>query len=265
MPNHPITPAVSILMPVRNEERFLPAALDSISRQTLQTWELIAVDDGSTDATPTILAAAAEADPRIRVLSTNGQGLVPALNMGLAACCAPLVARMDGDDISHPARLAEQATFLAGNGDVGLVACSFRHFPCHAVGSGMAAYEQWQSRLMDHDAIMTDRCVESPFVHPSVMFRRSCVEAVGGYRDRGWPEDYDLWLRLAAAGTDHPYQPLLYAGCVSPLQAPPPATGIPGRGTAGEAGRRRQGGEGLVPDPARRGHRGGGVGGRGPA
>lgn len=201
MPNHPSPPAVSILMPVRNEERYLPAALASLTRQTLRDWELIAVDDGSTDATPAILAAAAATDPRSRVLSTGGQGLVPALNRGLAACRAPLIARMDGDDVSHPYRLAEQAAFLADNRDIGLVACSFRHFPRHAVGSGMTAYEEWQNRLLDHDAIMADRFVESPFVHPSVMFRRPCVEAVGGYRDMGWPEDYDLWLRLAGAGT----------------------------------------------------------------
>ena len=201
MPNHCPYPTVSILMPVRNEERFLPHALRSLASQTLRDWELIAVDDGSTDRTPALLAEAAGADSRIRVLSSRGQGLVPSLNAGLAACRAPLIARMDGDDISHPARLAEQAAFLANHGDVGLVACSFRHFPRYEVGSGMAAYEEWQNRLMCHDAIMTDRYVESPFVHPSVMFRRSRVEAVGGYRDMGWPEDYDLWLRLAAAGT----------------------------------------------------------------
>ncbi|HEX9079530.1 MAG TPA: glycosyltransferase [Desulfuromonadaceae bacterium] len=197
---HSSPPAVSVLMPVRNEERFLPEALRSLARQTLRDWELIAVDDGSTDGTPALLAGAAREDSRVRLLSSRGQGLVAALNLGLAACRAPLVARMDGDDISHPARLGEQAAFLARHGDIDLVACSFRHFPRHAVGSGMAAYEQWQNRLTGHDAIMADRYVESPFVHPSVMFRRHCVEAAGGYRDMGWPEDYDLWLRLAAAG-----------------------------------------------------------------
>ena len=195
------SPAISILMPVRNEARFLAAALRSLSAQTLGDWELVAVDDGSTDDTPQILARAARLDPRIRVLSCSGQGLVPALNTGLAACRAPLVARMDGDDIAHPARLAEQAAFLSSHASVGLVACSFRHFPRHLVGMGMAGYEKWQNRLLTHETIMADLFVESPFVHPSTMFRRSCVEAVGGYRDMGWAEDYDLWLRLAAAGT----------------------------------------------------------------
>lgn len=194
-------PAVSIVMPVRNEGRFLPAALRSLTAQTLKDWELVAVDDGSTDDTPDILALAALGDPRIRVLKSTGQGLVPALNAGLASCRAPLVARMDGDDVAHPARLAEQAAFLAAHGTVGLVACSFRHFPRQEVGMGMACYEQWQNQLLTHEAISADLFVESPFVHPSVMVRRQALEAVGGYRDMGWAEDYDLWLRLAASGT----------------------------------------------------------------
>ena len=194
-------PAVSILMPVRNEERFLPTALASLSVQTLKDWELVVVDDGSTDATARMLAEAARRDPRVRVLRSAGQGLVPALNTGLASCRAPLVARMDGDDVAHPARLAEQAAFMSANGDVGLVACSFRHFPRQEVGMGMAGYERWQNQLLSHDSIVADLFVESPFVHPSVMYRREAVEAVGGYRDLGWAEDYDLWLTLAAAGT----------------------------------------------------------------
>jgi len=194
-------PAVSILMPVKNEGRFLETALRSLRLQAHKNWELVAVDDGSGDDTPRILAAAASCDPRVRVLETGGRGLVAALNMGLAACRAPLVARMDGDDVSHPHRLARQVSFMAAHEPVGLLACSFRHFPRHDVKSGMLGYEQWQNGLLTHEAIMADLFVESPFVHPSVMFRRHEVEGVGGYRDMGWPEDYDLWLRLAAAGT----------------------------------------------------------------
>lgn len=196
-----ISPVVSILMPVRNEERFLPAALRSLTAQTLKEWELVMVDDNSTDDTPRILAEAAACDPRIRVLKSSGQGLVPALNAGLAACRAPLVARMDGDDVSHPDRLAEQVAYMAAHKTVGLLACSFHHFPRQEVGREMAGYEQWQNQLVTHEAILADLFVESPFVHPSVIFRRQDVEAVGGYRDMGWAEDYDLWLRLAAVGT----------------------------------------------------------------
>lgn len=194
-------PVVSVLLPVRNEERHLPAALESLFRQTLRSWELVAVDDGSTDATPDILEEAARRDPRVRVLRPDQRGLVPALNAGLQACRAPLTARMDGDDISHPRRLELQAAFLADNPGVGLLACDFRHFPRSGMRAGMAAYEAWQNGLSSHEAILRDLFVESPFVHPGVMFRTHVVLGAGGYRDMGWAEDYDLWLRLASAGT----------------------------------------------------------------
>ena len=193
-------PRVSILMPVRNEARYLPAALDTLFRQTLPDWELVVVDDGSTDETPALLAAAALRDPRIRAMQCERGGLVAALNEGLAACRAPLVARMDGDDIAHPRRLELQANLLEADPGVGLTACAFRHFPRPALKQGMLAYEAWQNGLRNHELIMRDLFVESPFVHPSVMMRRDLLLGVGGYRDCGWPEDYDLWLRMAAAG-----------------------------------------------------------------
>jgi glycosyltransferase involved in cell wall biosynthesis len=193
------SPAVSILMPVRNEERFLPAALASLAAQTVREWELIVVDDGSTDGTAAILAAAA-VDPRVRVLRNRAKGLVSALNQGLAACRAPLVARMDGDDISHPQRLAKQLAIMAAKPEIGLVAASFRHFPRGDLKIGMLAYEQWQNALVSHDLIMADLFVEAPFVHPGITCRKEILTALDGYRDMGWAEDYDLWLRMAQMG-----------------------------------------------------------------
>ena len=193
-------PRVSILMPVRNEERFLPAALASLARQTLTDWELVAVDDGSTDATGVMLARAATADPRIRVMHRPPGGLVAALNAGLAACRSPMVARMDGDDVCHPLRLELQAAHLATHPETTLVTCQVRHVPRQLLTDGMRNYEGWQNDLLGHDAIIRDLFVESPLTHPSVMFRRDAVQRLGGYHDCGWAEDYDLWLRMAAAG-----------------------------------------------------------------
>lgn len=193
-------PLISVLMPVRNEERYLQAALDSLYRQTLASWELVAVDDGSSDATPDILAAAAKLDGRVRVIRTEGEGLVPALNVGLHACHAPLLARMDGDDICHPRRFESQAAYLHAHPETGLVASSFRHFPRATLRRGMIDYERWQNSLDTHLLISHDLFVESPFVHPGVMVRRAILQQLGGYRDCGWAEDYDLWLRMAAAG-----------------------------------------------------------------
>lgn len=196
----PDAPRISILMPVRNEERHLRTALKSLHRQTLSDWELLVVDDGSEDATPSILDIAAKRDGRVRVLRREGGGLVSALNAGLEECRAPFLARMDGDDISHPRRLELQAAYLDEHPATGLVACNFRHFPRNNLKQGMIAYETWQNSLANHELIMNDLFVESPFVHPSIMVRREILEQAGGYRDQGWPEDYDLWLRLAAEG-----------------------------------------------------------------
>ena len=192
-------PRVSVLMPVRNEAAYLSAALASLVRQTLTEWELVVVDDGSSDSTPSILAAAAQLDPRVRVIQRSG-GLVAALNSGLDACQAPLIARMDGDDICHPRRLEYQTAYLDSHPEIGLAACNFRHFPRTHLKQGMLAYETWQNALDSHDLILRDRFVESPFVHPSIVTRRTVIIAAGGYRDMGWPEDYDLWLRMADAG-----------------------------------------------------------------
>ena len=193
-------PDISILMPVRNEERYLQAALDSLYQQTFTDWELIAVDDASNDQTATILARAAAKYSRVRVIRGKGNGLVTALNAGLAACKAPLLARMDGDDICHPRRLELQADYMKTHPDIGLVASNFRHFPRTGLKNGMIDYETWQNSLVDSSLIKHNLFVESPFVHPAVMTRRTILYDLGGYHDHNWPEDYDLWLRMAAAG-----------------------------------------------------------------
>ena len=192
-------PDVSILMPVHNEEKFLPAALASLFQQSLKRWELVAVDDGSTDRTPEILNTAARRDPRVRVASLPRRGVAAALNEGLLRCKASLVARMDADDVSHPRRLERQVAHMVKHPEVTVLGSAFRHFPRRGLTQGMAAYERWQNTLSTDAQIRRDLFVESPFVHPSVVFRREAVLGIGAYRDAGWAEDYDLWLRLAAA------------------------------------------------------------------
>lgn len=195
-----MTPEVSVLMPCRDAAGTLPAALASVRRQRGVRLELIAVDDGSGDATAQLLAASAAADSRVRVLSPGCRGLVAALNTGLAAARAPLVARMDADDVMHPLRLALQRDRLLAEPALSVLGCRVRAFPPRAVMAGYREYLRWQNACLTPAQIAGDMYRESPLAHPSVMFRAEAVRSAGGYRDGPFPEDYELWLRLHAAG-----------------------------------------------------------------
>jgi len=194
--------AVSVLLPVRDAGPYLEECIASLERQTLAGFEVVAVDDGSADGSGDALDEWAARDERVGVVHQPPSGLVAALNAGLERCRAPLVARMDGDDICHPRRFELQAKALAERSDVGVVSCLVRHFPRHEVGEGFRIYEGWLNSLVTPEAIARERFVESPVAHPSAMVRREVLEAAGGYRDFGGPEDYDLWLRLLERGVE---------------------------------------------------------------
>jgi len=187
-------------MPVRNADTTLRPAIRSVLRQSMRDIELVAVDDGSEDGSGGILSRAAADDPRVRVFSPGRVGLVKALNIGLAESRSGIVARMDADDFSHPDRLGLQLEYLNGNPDISLVSCLVRKFPRSILRAGMLHYESWLNSVVTPEEVLRDLFIESPLPHPSVMFRKSAVMDIGGYRDMGWPEDYDLWLRLAEAG-----------------------------------------------------------------
>lgn len=193
-------PAVSVVMPVRDAAATLPAALDSLLAQTMDDWELLAVDDGSRDASPGVLAAYARRDVRIRVLSGPARGIVAALNSGLDLARGALVARMDADDLSLPERLARQREHLERHPAIGVVACRVRHGGDPASQAGYARHVAWTNALLAHEQIAAARFVESPLAHPSVMFRRELVTRLGGYVEGDVPEDYELWLRWLEAG-----------------------------------------------------------------
>lgn len=194
-------PQVSVLMPCYNAAATLPEALDSLARQTLTDYELVAVEDGSRDSTHTILQEYANHDQRLRIFSIPHGGIVAALNYGLAACRAPLVARMDADDRCHPERLAAQRAFLEQNTEIDVVGCLVSAFPKSQVRAGFRVYLAWLNRLLEDADIRREIFIESPLPHPSVMFRAAVVRAAGGYQDHGWAEDYDLWLRLYLRGS----------------------------------------------------------------
>jgi glycosyltransferase involved in cell wall biosynthesis len=191
---------VSVLLPCFNAAGTVNEAISSLLKQTLSDFEIVAVDDGSTDATGEHLADWAKHDPRVSVLSLPHGGIIDALNAGFTACRASYIARMDADDRAHPKRLEKQVSFLEAHPNVAVVGCLVEGFPKGEVGEGFRLYLEWLNRLVASDEIVREIFVESPFVHPSVVIRRTWLERLDGYRDLGWPEDYDLWLRMYVAG-----------------------------------------------------------------
>lgn len=187
-------------MPCYNAADTVDQAVASVCEQTLKDWELIAVDDGSADDTLSRLHRWGQRDPRVRPLAKDHSGIIETLNAGLGACSAPLVARMDADDLAHRERLSKQVQFMRSHPEIAVVSCLVEAFPTEDVRKGFQIYLGWLNGLITPDAIAREIYIESPLPHPSVLMRRRWTTRLGGYQENGWPEDYDLWLRLHAAG-----------------------------------------------------------------
>jgi len=193
------TPLVSILLPAFNAAATLPVCVRSIERQSERRWECVIVDDGSDDDTLACARAQAAHDQRFVVVARRHAGLVATLNAGLDHCRARYVARMDADDIMHSQRLAAQMTALDTNPGWAGVGSHVRIWPRRHLQEGWRAYELWLNRIDSTSQVRTEAFVECPIVHPTLMMRRAIL-VQAGYRECDWPEDYDLLLRLLAAG-----------------------------------------------------------------
>jgi glycosyltransferase involved in cell wall biosynthesis len=188
-------PAISVVLPFRDAGATLDDALRSIEGQTLHRFECLLIDNGSVDSSTAVARDAASRDARFRLLQADG-GLVGALNAGIAQARAPWIARMDADDLAHPARLERQLAALHADPSLAVIGCLVEAFSATGVGEGLRRYVTWLNGLCTPAAIRAALFIESPIAHPSAVIRRSALTAVGGYRDSAGPEDYDLWLRL---------------------------------------------------------------------
>lgn len=190
------TPAVSVAMSVYNGERFLVPAIESVLAQTMSQFEFLILDDGSHDQTRAICEAYAARDPRIRVISRANRGLVVSLNELLTEARAPLVARMDADDICKPDRFARQLAFLKANPDHGVLGSWTTDIDENGSDYPLCLGEQ---PLTHEEMLYNITHGGSLLAHPTVMYHRDVVLAVGGYHQAFiHAEDYDLWLRLAS-------------------------------------------------------------------
>jgi glycosyltransferase involved in cell wall biosynthesis len=192
------TPAISVVLPVRNGMPYLPGAIDSVLKQTRGDFELIVIDDGSIDGTTEYLRSVT--DSRLRVVGPEGSGLAEALNAGLAIARAPFVARQDADDRSAPERFARQLAFLDAHPDVTVLATCAKFID----DDEREVENVWTRTVRDQqDAAQTPDEIRSLMpltcciTHGSVLMRTDAVRARGGYHSTAVPaEDYDLWLRL---------------------------------------------------------------------
>jgi glycosyltransferase involved in cell wall biosynthesis len=180
-------------MPVYNDAAYVRQAVESILAQTFRHFELVAVDDGSTDETGAILAEFAAADPRVRIIThPTNMGTVASLNDGLAACRCDLVARMDSDDIALPTRLQRQVDFMREHPQVAASGTSLRYIDATGRDLGVV-------RRCNVAGSLLQAC---PLLHPTVILRHEVMEAHGlAYRERfRHGEDYYLWLELSRHG-----------------------------------------------------------------
>lgn len=187
-------PLVSVVMSCFNDQETVEQAVRSIVDQSFENWELIAINDGSTDLTGQILDRLASQDSRIRVIHQQNMGLTRALIRGCALAQGEYIARQDADDRSHDDRLVSQVALLESDSTIGFVSCFARY-----LGPG-GEFLSYVTREVDA-ATATEQLLNQrlgPPAHGSVMFRRGLYEQVGGYREAFYfAQDSDLWLRIA--------------------------------------------------------------------
>lgn len=163
--------------------------------QSFSAFELVIVDDGSTDGTSAIIQKFRDCDSRVKAYHLNHSGIARALNFGIKMSHGELIARMDADDYSTPDRLLKQYEYLQQHPETGLVSCRVKYEGDELENAGYAAHVKWLNVRLTHDEINLGRFQESPLAHPSVCFRRSLIARYGGYTEGAVPEDYELWLR----------------------------------------------------------------------
>jgi cellulose synthase/poly-beta-1,6-N-acetylglucosamine synthase-like glycosyltransferase len=192
---HP--PTVSVILPARDAGVYLAPAVASILGQSWADLELILIDDHSRDGALDRLPR----DPRLRVFANRGRGVVAAMATGVEQAHGQYLARMDADDIALPQRLARQLECLVHHPTLAGVGAEVEVFTdTGPARPGFRRYAAWLNAQRAPTAIANQRFVDSPIANPTLLLRRGVYEALGGYRETAWAEDYDLILRILAHG-----------------------------------------------------------------
>jgi len=188
-----LKPLVSVLIPFKNSGQYISGCIESVLRGTFTNFEMLLIDDFSSDNSREIAENFSQKDSRISILSTESPGLIHALNKGLNLSQGQFVARMDSDDISHPERLKKQVNELLESPQIVLTSCLVDCFGEVKLTEGLHKYIKWVNSCVTSSQIAEGLFIESPLPHPSVMFRRAPIMKLGGYKNYQGPEDFDLW------------------------------------------------------------------------
>lgn len=191
---------VSIVMPFRNVEPYLATSIRSLIAQDHTHWELLAVDDHSTDRSADIAREMAASDPRIRVVTHIGQGIIPALVAAEQRISGEYVTRMDSDDIATPDRLSRMLSVLEKNADGHVAVGLVRYFSATGVSEGYQKYEDWLNLLTRTGSNFSEIYKECVVPSPCWMMKAKDFKAIGGFLADDYPEDYDLCFRMYRSG-----------------------------------------------------------------
>lgn len=192
-------PLVSILMPVYNTALYLQASIESVLAQDYPHWELLVVDDFSTDNSYAILEAFAAQDSRINLASNAVKGIVPALQMAFEMSAGEFITRMDSDDLMPPDKLTRFVE--ASNDDIKtIITGKVSYFSDSELSEGYKRYENWLNDLVDSGDHWKQVYRECTVASPNWMAHRACFERFFSFADLTYPEDYDMVLNWYAKG-----------------------------------------------------------------
>lgn len=193
---------ISVVLPFFNASQYLSNAIESVLKQTFPNFELILVNDGSTDNSLLIAENFALKDNRIRIINQKNSGMAISLNIGIDNASSDIIARMDGDDICHPDRFKEQFKLIKNMPSNSLVSSLVNPFSKSEISEGTLRYFKWLNNKISHEQIVEGLFKESPLIHPTVMFTKEAFYTAGKYIEYDGPEDYDLWLKMTINDTE---------------------------------------------------------------
>ncbi|NWK57074.1 glycosyltransferase family 2 protein [Verrucomicrobiaceae bacterium N1E253] len=187
-------------MPCYQAGNSVGRAINSIRTQTFKDWELIVVDDGSSDHSIDEILNHVRQDQRVCLIRQPHQGVVAASNHGFEHARGATIARMDADDVSRPRRLECQLEYLHAHRDLGAVSCQVHFAGDSSLAGGYAHHVHWTNSCRDAASIERNRFIDLPVPHPTLLYRREIIEQHGHYRHGDFPEDYELILRWISQG-----------------------------------------------------------------